>query len=97
MIKLLFGAKFIPAAPLLKIFGLAMVPFTLVNLIMEFFLARHRTGFIYSLLAGFILQIALIWRYHQTLSQVIYVIIFVGTGLLLTNLGLVILEKRREL
>lgn len=93
LMGLLMGKKFIAAAPLLRIFGFAMLPFALLNILINFNLAKHSTRFVYTLVLGCLLEVFLIYIYHNTLVYVIYIMAGSGTLLFLVNLFLIIKEK----
>ncbi|MBE9528642.1 MAG: oligosaccharide flippase family protein [Proteobacteria bacterium] len=94
VMTLLFGAKFVVAAPMLKYYGLSMGLMALVSIIMSFNLARHKSGFIYSLGAGCVSMVVLINLFHGSLQTVIFAIIVNNLLILAFNLWLVYREKR---
>ena len=94
-ISILFGNKYLPAVPLLRLFSLAMVPLALINIIMNFNLARERMGFIYSFIGFSILEVILIGMFHSSLNQVLLILIGVLTTLFTINIGLVWVDRRR--
>jgi O-antigen/teichoic acid export membrane protein len=73
VIKILIGAKYLPMAPYLSWFGLAMFLFSLVNLFAQYMLSIHKLKHIYLLGSGILLQIVLIYIFHQNLDQIIYI------------------------
>jgi O-antigen/teichoic acid export membrane protein len=93
-ISTLFGNKYLAAAPLLRLFSLAMVPLALINIIMYFNLARDRTAFIYSFIGFSILEVILIALFHGSLSHVLFILIGVLTTLFVINLGIVSIDRR---
>jgi O-antigen/teichoic acid export membrane protein len=93
VVVLLFGQKFNEAIPLIGLFGLAMFPFALISIMINFYLAKRDTGFIYLLAGGTILQIVLITFFHRSLQQILVIMLSNGTGLLLLSLLLI---KRRK-
>ncbi len=94
MITFLFGNKFIEAAPLLKLFGIAMFPLALINIIINFNLARNRSRFIYSLVISCLLEILLITFFHDSLLHILYILIGNGILLLFLNIIFILIEKR---
>lgn len=90
---LLMGEKFVETAPLLRIFGLAMLPFALLNILINFNLARHRVNFVYALAVGCLLEVLLIYTYHNSLIQIIYILMGSGVLLFMANFFLIIKEK----
>ncbi len=96
LMGLLMGKKFIATAPLLRIFGLAMLPFALLNIVINFNLAKHSTKFVYTLVFGCLLEVFLIYLYHNTLMHVLYIMVGSGTLLFLVNFFLIIREKSSQ-
>jgi len=96
LMGLLMGKKFIATAPLLRIFGLAMLPFALLNILINFNLAKHSTKFVYTLVFGCLLEVFLMYLYHNTLMHVLYIMGGSGTLLFLINFFLIIREKSSQ-
>jgi O-antigen/teichoic acid export membrane protein len=86
VVVLLFGQKFSEAVSLIGLFGLTMFPFALVNIVINFYLARRDSGFIYLLAGSTILQMVLIMFFHQSLQQILTIMLINGAGLLLLSL-----------
>ena len=93
LMGLLMGKKFIAAAPLLRIFGFAMLPFALLNIVINFNLAKHSTKFVYTLVLGCLLEVFLLYIFHNLLVHVIYIMAGCGALLFLLNLFLILKEK----
>ena len=93
-IKILFGNKFVAAAPLLKFYGLAMMFMAIICILISFNLARHRTGFIYSLGVGCLLLIILINLFHGSLLMVISIILAITFCLAAINLWMVYQDRK---
>lgn len=91
---LLWGDRFQASTPLVGKFALAMTFFGLVNILFFYQLAMHRYRFLY--LAGIFtsLQIIAITLFHNTLSQVVWILVVNGALLFLINQFLVWLPKR---
>ncbi|MFH0925958.1 MAG: oligosaccharide flippase family protein [bacterium] len=97
IIRLVLGVENIHVASLLKIFGVAMIPYALVNIIMNYNLAKHRFNFVYPMILCAILQIVLIYyRFHEKTTHVIYVMGINGSLLLVFVLLFTYLEVRNE-
>ena len=60
--------------PLLRLFGIAMGPFALTNILIYYNLARHRVKFLYFLIGGTFLQIVLLSVFHASLLQVVFIL-----------------------
>jgi len=97
MITFLFGNKFIEAAPLLRLFGVAMFPLALINIIINFNLARNKSRFIYSLVISCLLEVLLIIFFHNSLLYILYILIGNGILLLFLNIIFILIEKRVSL
>lgn len=81
-----FGARYLDAAPLLKYFGLAMLPMAFLLVLMNYFVAREKNVFGYILLAGAAAEISAVYLWHSGLTQVIAAIF--GAGVLALVAGL---------
>lgn len=95
-LTILFGHRYDDAASLLQIFGLAMLPYALLNVIFHFNLARQKARFIYSMVAASAMQIALIVTFHTSMLQIPYILLGVGTCLVAINLILFASERQHE-
>lgn len=93
-IKILFGNRFVAAAPLLKFYGLAMMFMAIISILINFNLARHRTEFIYSLGAGCVVLITLINLFHDSLLTVIFIIMAISISLAVVNLMMVYKDRK---
>lgn len=93
-IMLLFGQKYASAAPLLKYYGLAMTFLSIVSIFISFNLARHRTGFVYSLIAACAALVILIHYFHGSLMNVILIIAAVSACLALFNFFLIYRDRK---
>ncbi len=74
---------------LLKVFGIAIAPFALCNVLIYYNLARHRLGIAYMLLGGVVLQVAAISALHSrlTLAHVVLIMGLCGWLMLALMLG----------
>lgn len=75
------------------LFGLVMAVFALLNVLVYYHLALDRRGFIGLLVAGAAAEVAGILLFHETLPQVLLVMLVVGAALLALNLAVAILER----
>lgn len=87
MVDLLFGEKFSKIAPLLTLFGVFIAIYSLASLLANFYLSIHKTIASLFVVGASILQIILIFFFHDSLLEVIYMSI-VTTSLLLIALTL---------
>ncbi len=82
-----FGIKFV------VLFGLVMAVFALLNVLVYYHLALDRRAFIGLLVAGAAAEVAGILLFHDTLPQVLLVMLLIGIVLLLLNLLLALFER----
>jgi O-antigen/teichoic acid export membrane protein len=94
IIRLLSGEEHLPCIPLARIFSVTMVFFALVYVLLFYHLSIHRLGFIYSLVLLTVIQILAIILFHQSLSQVLY--IMCGNAVLLFLINVYLAFKRKE-
>lgn len=86
MMRLLYGSAYLEAASYLGFFAIFISLYSLVNILTQFFLSVRETKIsLFSVGAG-LLQGVLIWIFHKTLFQVIFISIFVSSLLLLVLL-----------
>ncbi|OGW51436.1 MAG: hypothetical protein A2Z50_01950 [Nitrospirae bacterium RBG_19FT_COMBO_42_15] len=93
-IRILFGERFISAAPLLKFYGLAMMFMAIISVLMNFNLARQKTGFIYTFVIGCAALITMLSLFHDSLLTVILIILSVNLILLVINILMVYQDRR---
>ncbi|MCK4325183.1 oligosaccharide flippase family protein [bacterium] len=94
-VVLIFGEKYLPIIPLIRVFGAAITPFSLTFILLNFSLARERTNFIPLLASGALLEIILLSLFHNTLLQVLFILGIVGSLMFLSLLSLILYEKKR--
>ncbi len=94
-LRLLFGEKYVAAAPLLRLFGVAMAPLSLMAVLMHFNLARCRTRFLISMAVACLLEVGLIGVYHTNLHTIIWILFGVGGALCVGNIGEIVWERMR--
>lgn len=71
VIRLLFGAEYLPVAPLLWLYAASTTLYTAANAIVSYQLALGKgLGSIMALLAG-IAQVVLLWTFHDSLRQMV--------------------------
>lgn len=89
LVTILMGAKHAQIAHLVRLYGIAMLPFVFINIFMYFSLAVHRLKFLYTFIAGSLMEIFLIYAYHNSLQQIVYIIISIGCALAAVNAFLI--------
>ncbi len=99
IVDTLYGRAYSPATPLLGAIGIAMGLMALVMLYTSYLLAIKDMRFVKVLLVSTLLEVVLLSLFHNSLLQVIYVLIFGAalTLLLLIMLGLKVNKKIPEL
>ena len=83
--RALFGAAYGPTARLIGGYGLVMLLFALVNLLMLYHLSAHEARFAYVLGAGLLLQMGALALFHASLSQVIALVGASVAGVILVS------------
>lgn len=89
LVTILMGAKHAQIAHLVRLYGIAMLPFVFINIFMFFNLAIHKLKFLYTFIAGSLIEIFLIYARHNSLQQIIYILISIGCVLLAVNIFLI--------
>jgi O-antigen/teichoic acid export membrane protein len=82
MVTLLYGKEYLPAASSLWLFALFLSFYTLSFLLTNYFLSVKKTKIVYSSVIAALLQIVLIFFYHQTTRQLVLVSIMINALLL---------------
>lgn len=82
LVMVLFGSQYLLAAPYLGVFALFMGLYAVVDLVSRLFLSIGEFRPVVFLVIFSVLQILLLYLFHETLAQVIYVNIGVMIGLL---------------
>ncbi len=72
-VGLLFGKEYLNIAPMLWIFAALMTVFSLVYLLSFYNVSIHKNKFIYILILFNILQVVLIYLFHENLWQIVYI------------------------
>lgn len=95
-ITVLFGARFSEAAPLLKYYGVAMMSMALVSVTISYNLARGKTSFIYSLLAGCAAHALLLNIFTGSLVAAVVILAAVNVSVAAYNLITVLRGRKAE-
>ncbi|HEA46986.1 MAG TPA: hypothetical protein ENH97_01065 [bacterium] len=94
IIKLIWAGKYQASTPLVGKFALAMTLFGLVNILLFYQLSIHRFKYLYWTGALTLIQIVAITLFHNTLSQVVWILVVNGLLLFIVNQFLVWMPKR---
>jgi peptidoglycan biosynthesis protein MviN/MurJ (putative lipid II flippase) len=79
--------------PLLRYMGIAITPYGLACIVINYHLAKHWTKFLPYLVASTFLQIILLKIFHETFTQVLTVLFIAGILILLCGVPAAIMEK----
>ncbi|WP_436928152.1 lipopolysaccharide biosynthesis protein [Halosimplex amylolyticum] len=71
ILTLFFGEAYAAAAPLLRWYGLAIVPFVLAVVVLNYQLARDRTAYVYAFAVGSVAEIGLLWTAQSSMLRVV--------------------------
>lgn len=92
LLLLAYGPEYVAAAPLVRWYGLAVSAVVLAVVVLNFELARDRTGYVYLFAVGSVLELALIWAFHASLIQVAQIVLLSNVALFLAGLAAVKLD-----
>ncbi len=87
IVSILFGARYLPIAPYLATFSIAMACISLVTAFINYFVAVQNHSFIYMLGAGIVVEACLISLSHATLGA-ITAMLLISSMLLLVLMAL---------
>ena len=82
LIGTFFGARYLEAAPVLRYFGLAMLPMAFLLVLMNYSIAKGEKRFSYLMALGAFLEIVFIYFHHESLLKVVFAIMAVGLFLI---------------
>ena len=94
VISLLFGANYLTVSPYLYLFGLAMLFMTLSSVFANFFIGIGGKKFIYPLLFGVIMEVVLIYFYHENILDITLSVVK-AAFVMLTGLIVIFLISKR--
>lgn len=83
IINLSYGEKYLEIKDLIGFFGIGMVMYSLIQLLITYNLAIERYGFIYIIFFGLIIEIFGIIFYHKTLFDVTKIFVVTNTIILM--------------
>lgn len=92
---LLWGNRFQASTPLVGKFALAMTFFGLVNILLFYQLSIHRFKYLHWTGTFTLIQIIAITLFHNTLSQVVWILVANGVLLFIVNQFLVWMPRRK--
>ena len=86
---LFYGEKYQGAAELLKIYGFAMLPMTLVMVAEHFLIAKGRVIFAFIMMFGIPFVLFAAHTYHERLIDMVYILTVCSWGLALVGFGVI--------
>jgi len=95
VVKILFGAQYVEAGPLLAVISGAMALLSVANILFVYFQARSEFGFVWIQAAGVGLFILLTAFHHETPMTVAWLLFFCIAFILLGTFGWFFLRERR--
>lgn len=93
VVKTLFGATYLAIIPYTGLIGIIFIIYSLINIIVLYNLSIQRTDFIWLLILGTALEIALLSYYHQDIQQILMCLI-VSMSLILATLTIYLKFKK---
>lgn len=79
IILLVYGARYNGAGIILNYYGFALIPISLINVFMNYELAKERYYFVLIMLVALLMQISLMFLYHDSLLEIL-AIVFASTS-----------------
>lgn len=89
IMTLFYGQKYQGSAELLKLYGFAMLPMTLVMVAEHFLIAKGRVIFAYVMIFGIPFVLLAAQTYHDRLIDMVYILAACGWGLALVGFGVI--------
>ncbi len=95
IISLLFGSKYLDAAPMLVIISIAMALLAIANVIFTYSLARSEFGYLWPLAAGVLLMFFLIFMFHDSARTIAMNVLWSVLTILIGTIGWYLLKNFR--
>lgn len=96
IIRFFFGVKYIESTEIVRYFGWAMLPMAILLIQMNYFLAKGKSFFSFILALAAIAEILLIFRFHDSIIFVIFIILINGGVFSIPGFLLLYYEARTE-
>jgi O-antigen/teichoic acid export membrane protein len=87
LIRLLFGIRYTPSAPLVGPLGTGMAIFAAISLLLQYYLSIHDQRFVMAVMLGALGLVIGLCVFHSSLEQALIVLNLVGLGTLLIGEG----------
>jgi O-antigen/teichoic acid export membrane protein len=78
IVNLLFGSKYLLAIDIVGYFSAAMFCMGFISILMNYFLALGEVRFVFGLFGSLVFEIAGFYLYHQSLKQILFIILLSG-------------------
>ena len=95
VVKILVGSKYLEIAPYIVWFGLAMLMYSFVNIYSRYFLSNNNYSSLYIYVSGFVLQLLMLYYFHTSISQVIWMM-NLSMGIILIALSTYYLYQKKS-
>lgn len=89
IISLLYGPNYLPAADVLRYFGLAMMPMALIFVAENFLIAKGRVVFAYLMMMAIPFILYAVHVRHDRLVDIVYILGGFGWGMALIGFGII--------
>ncbi|HPD19531.1 MAG TPA: hypothetical protein PLF61_07695, partial [Candidatus Goldiibacteriota bacterium] len=89
------GGKYYAIKKIVQIFGIAILPLVLLNVIINYNLAIHNYAFMFVVYAGIILYAVILWFFHSTFYVVLGVLFIVNLLILVFSITIVEANNRK--
>jgi O-antigen/teichoic acid export membrane protein len=84
-VNIVFGAEYIGAAPLIRLYGIAMFFFCLTVVLMYYNLAVHSLKYVYIFVFFTFLLIGLLSVFHSSMIEMITILLVTNVALFLSS------------
>jgi len=88
IMDILYGTRYIEAHPVLKYYGIAMLPMGLLMVLMNYLIAREKSLFSCLMIIGAFLEILAIFYFHSSLMHIVFIILAIGSLLFMGSIAL---------
>jgi len=89
------GGKYYAIKEIVRLFGIAILPLVLLNVIINYNLAVHNYSFIFVIYAGIILYIAILWFFHSNFYIVLLILFIMNLVILFFSIISILLNNRK--
>lgn len=89
------GVKYYAIKDIVRLFGIAILPLVLLNVIINYNLAVHNYAFIFIIYIGIILYAVILWFFHSTFYVVLSVLFIINLLILIFSIITIELKDRK--